>query len=118
MLLFSCFCLLVGDMLFGYDTASFGGILANPVSDFLSLSFIDGLVIVGLTLLLGVRKTIWHVPSSYRQVCVRLPPHLTVVLSCIYWQVYRVFRRGPSHREVRPSNGIHWTVGGIVYRHY
>ncbi|KAJ5818353.1 hypothetical protein N7474_003944 [Penicillium riverlandense] len=30
MLLFSCFCLLVGDMLFGYDTASFGGILANP----------------------------------------------------------------------------------------
>lgn len=32
MLLFSCFCLLVGDVLFGYDTASFGGILANPVS--------------------------------------------------------------------------------------
>lgn len=32
MLLFSCFCLLVGDMLFGYDTGSFGGILANPVS--------------------------------------------------------------------------------------
>ncbi len=31
MLLFSCFCLLTGDMLFGYDTASFGGILANPV---------------------------------------------------------------------------------------
>uniref|UniRef100_A0A0B7KCS7 Major facilitator superfamily (MFS) profile domain-containing protein n=1 Tax=Bionectria ochroleuca TaxID=29856 RepID=A0A0B7KCS7_BIOOC len=30
MLLFSCFCLLVGDVLFGYDTASFGGILANP----------------------------------------------------------------------------------------
>ncbi|KAL9476293.1 hypothetical protein ACSS6W_006134 [Trichoderma asperelloides] len=30
MLLFSCFCLLVGDMLFGFDTASFGGILANP----------------------------------------------------------------------------------------
>ncbi|KAH8810673.1 putative sugar transporter [Xylogone sp. PMI_703] len=30
MLLFSCFCLLVGDMLFGYDTGSFGGILANP----------------------------------------------------------------------------------------
>ncbi|CAL5867679.1 uncharacterized protein PFLUO_LOCUS1898 [Penicillium psychrofluorescens] len=30
MLLFSCFCLLVGDILFGYDTASFGGILANP----------------------------------------------------------------------------------------
>ncbi|CAG9953117.1 unnamed protein product [Clonostachys rosea f. rosea IK726] len=31
MLLFSCFCLLVGDVLFGYDTASFGGILANPI---------------------------------------------------------------------------------------
>ena len=31
MLVFSCFCLLVGDMLFGFDTASFGGILANPV---------------------------------------------------------------------------------------
>lgn len=30
MLLFSSFCLLVGDMLFGFDTASFGGILANP----------------------------------------------------------------------------------------
>ncbi|KAI5460119.1 putative sugar transporter [Mariannaea sp. PMI_226] len=30
MLLFSCFCLLTGDMLFGYDTGSFGGILANP----------------------------------------------------------------------------------------
>ncbi|KAJ5111378.1 hypothetical protein N7532_001913 [Penicillium argentinense] len=30
MLLFSCFCLLVGDVLFGYDTGSFGGILANP----------------------------------------------------------------------------------------
>ncbi|KAH8896670.1 general substrate transporter [Thozetella sp. PMI_491] len=30
MLLFSSFCLLVGDMLFGYDTASFGGVLANP----------------------------------------------------------------------------------------
>ncbi|KIX07460.1 uncharacterized protein Z518_02113 [Rhinocladiella mackenziei CBS 650.93] len=30
LLLFSCFCLLVGDMLFGYDTASFGGVLANP----------------------------------------------------------------------------------------
>ncbi|UKZ91691.1 uncharacterized protein TrAFT101_006663 [Trichoderma asperellum] len=30
MLLFSCFCLLVGDMLFGFDTASFGGILSNP----------------------------------------------------------------------------------------
>ncbi|OAA61970.1 Sugar/inositol transporter [Niveomyces insectorum RCEF 264] len=30
MLIFSCFCLLTGDMLFGYDTASFGGILANP----------------------------------------------------------------------------------------
>ncbi|PCG91079.1 Major facilitator superfamily domain, general substrate transporter [Penicillium occitanis (nom. inval.)] len=28
-LIFSCFSLLVGDMLFGYDTASFGGILAN-----------------------------------------------------------------------------------------
>lgn len=32
-LIFSCFSLLVGDMLFGYDTASFGGILANTVSD-------------------------------------------------------------------------------------
>lgn len=32
MLLFSCFCLLVGDILFGYDTGSFGGVLANPVS--------------------------------------------------------------------------------------
>lgn len=31
LLIFSCFSLLVGDMLFGYDTASFGGILANPV---------------------------------------------------------------------------------------
>ncbi|RSH92483.1 hypothetical protein EHS25_008899 [Saitozyma podzolica] len=30
LLAFSCFCLLVGDMLFGYDTGSFGGILANP----------------------------------------------------------------------------------------
>ncbi|KAL2795192.1 general substrate transporter [Aspergillus keveii] len=30
MLLFSCFCLLTGDMLFGYDTGSFGGILGNP----------------------------------------------------------------------------------------
>ncbi|KAI0016321.1 putative sugar transporter [Xylariomycetidae sp. FL0641] len=30
MLLFSCFCLLTGDLLFGYDTGSFGGILANP----------------------------------------------------------------------------------------
>ncbi|OOQ81718.1 putative sugar transporter [Penicillium brasilianum] len=30
MLLFSCFCLLVGDILFGYDTGSFGGVLANP----------------------------------------------------------------------------------------
>ncbi|KAF5026819.1 hypothetical protein F66182_1103 [Fusarium sp. NRRL 66182] len=30
MLVFSCFCLLVGDMLFGFDTGSFGGILANP----------------------------------------------------------------------------------------
>ncbi|KAJ9635683.1 uncharacterized protein PV06_08844 [Exophiala oligosperma] len=30
MLLYSCFCLLVGDFLFGYDTASFGGILGNP----------------------------------------------------------------------------------------
>lgn len=32
LLIFSCFCLLVGDMLFGFDTGSFGGILANPVS--------------------------------------------------------------------------------------
>ncbi|KAF2994218.1 hypothetical protein E8E14_001820 [Neopestalotiopsis sp. 37M] len=30
MLLFSSFCLLTGDLLFGYDTGSFGGILANP----------------------------------------------------------------------------------------
>lgn len=30
-LVFSCFCLLTGDLLFGFDTASFGGILANPV---------------------------------------------------------------------------------------
>ncbi|KAL1856418.1 hypothetical protein VTK73DRAFT_8293 [Phialemonium thermophilum] len=30
LLLFSCFCLLTGDVLFGYDTSSFGGILANP----------------------------------------------------------------------------------------
>ncbi|KAJ5648791.1 hypothetical protein N7490_005163 [Penicillium lividum] len=30
MLFFSCFCLLVGDLLFGYDTGSFGGILGNP----------------------------------------------------------------------------------------
>ncbi|KAL4925284.1 sugar porter family MFS transporter [Aspergillus undulatus] len=30
MLLFSCFCLLTGDMVFGYDTGSFGGILGNP----------------------------------------------------------------------------------------
>ncbi|OJJ07360.1 hypothetical protein ASPVEDRAFT_56765 [Aspergillus versicolor CBS 583.65] len=30
MLLFSCFCLLTGDMLFGFDTGSFGGILGNP----------------------------------------------------------------------------------------
>ncbi|KAM5363424.1 hypothetical protein ACJZ2D_011991 [Fusarium nematophilum] len=30
LLVFSCFCLLVGDMLFGFDTGSFGGILANP----------------------------------------------------------------------------------------
>ncbi|CRG92481.1 High-affinity glucose transporter HXT2 [Talaromyces islandicus] len=29
LLLFSCFCLLVGDVLFGYDTGSFSGILAN-----------------------------------------------------------------------------------------
>jgi MFS transporter, SP family, sugar:H+ symporter len=33
MLLFSSFCLLTGDLLFGYDTGSFGGILANPVSN-------------------------------------------------------------------------------------
>lgn len=32
MLVFSCFCLLVGDLLFGYDTGSFGGMLANEVS--------------------------------------------------------------------------------------
>lgn len=43
MLVFSCFCLVVGDMLFGFvrtprcetdvqDTGSFGGILAMPVS--------------------------------------------------------------------------------------
>ncbi|CAK7213515.1 hypothetical protein SBRCBS47491_001826 [Sporothrix bragantina] len=30
LLLFSCFCLLTGDVLFGYDTGSYGGILANP----------------------------------------------------------------------------------------
>ncbi|CAK7204035.1 hypothetical protein SEUCBS139899_006786 [Sporothrix eucalyptigena] len=30
LLLFSCFCLLAGDMLYGYDTISFGGMLANP----------------------------------------------------------------------------------------
>ncbi|GKZ43701.1 hypothetical protein AbraIFM66951_005177 [Aspergillus brasiliensis] len=30
MLLFSCFCLLIGDMLFGFDTGSFSGILGNP----------------------------------------------------------------------------------------
>ncbi|KAI1459666.1 putative sugar transporter [Annulohypoxylon moriforme] len=30
MLFFSCFCLLIGDVLFGYDTGSFSGILANP----------------------------------------------------------------------------------------
>ncbi|EKJ77446.1 hypothetical protein FPSE_02319 [Fusarium pseudograminearum CS3096] len=30
LLIFSCSCLLVGDMLFGFDTGSFGGILANP----------------------------------------------------------------------------------------
>ncbi|KAL1406152.1 hypothetical protein Q8F55_007836 [Vanrija albida] len=29
-LAFSCFALLVGDLLFGYDAASFGGLLANP----------------------------------------------------------------------------------------
>ncbi|KAF9879040.1 hypothetical protein CkaCkLH20_03273 [Colletotrichum karsti] len=29
MLLYSSFCLLVGDMLYGYDTGSFGGVLAN-----------------------------------------------------------------------------------------
>lgn len=33
LLAFSCFALLVGDLLFGYDTASFGGLLANPVGD-------------------------------------------------------------------------------------
>jgi hypothetical protein len=32
MLAFSCFCLLVGDMSYGFDTNSFGGILGNPVS--------------------------------------------------------------------------------------
>ncbi|CAG1965224.1 unnamed protein product [Fusarium graminearum] len=30
LLIFPCSCLLVGDMLFGFDTSSFGGILANP----------------------------------------------------------------------------------------
>ncbi|KAL4938438.1 hypothetical protein BDV06DRAFT_215079 [Aspergillus oleicola] len=30
LLLFSCFCLLTDDMLFGYDTGSFGGVLGNP----------------------------------------------------------------------------------------
>ncbi|CAG2018187.1 unnamed protein product [Fusarium graminearum] len=30
LLIFSCSCLLVGDMFFGFDTGSFGGILANP----------------------------------------------------------------------------------------
>ncbi|KAL1887659.1 hypothetical protein Sste5346_010054 [Sporothrix stenoceras] len=30
LLIFSCFCLLTGDVLFGYDTGSYGGILANP----------------------------------------------------------------------------------------
>lgn len=34
LLIFSCFCLLTGDVLFGYDTGSYGGILANPVSVF------------------------------------------------------------------------------------
>ncbi|ETI27799.1 hypothetical protein G647_00248 [Cladophialophora carrionii CBS 160.54] len=34
MLLYSAFCLLVGDMLFGYDTGSFGGVLANPFGVF------------------------------------------------------------------------------------
>lgn len=32
LLVFSSFCLLVGDMLFGYDTGSYGGILVNPVT--------------------------------------------------------------------------------------
>jgi hypothetical protein len=31
LLLFSYFCLLVGDLLFGYDTTNFGGLLANSV---------------------------------------------------------------------------------------
>jgi hypothetical protein len=32
LLAFSCFCLVVGDLLFGYDVGNFGGILGNPVS--------------------------------------------------------------------------------------
>lgn len=35
-LLFACFCFLVGDMLFGFDTGSFGGLLANPVRNVFS----------------------------------------------------------------------------------
>lgn len=56
MLLFSCFCLLVGDMLFGYDTASFGGILANPVSDPLQLNRMQ------LNLSVGVHNAVWQCP--------------------------------------------------------
>ncbi|KAL3459666.1 general substrate transporter [Aspergillus heterothallicus] len=67
MLLFSCFCLLTGDMLFGYDTGSFGEITAadtEPGTGRLA-QFIVGRIIVYISVGRG-RRNSEIVPASFR----------------------------------------------------
>ena len=58
-LAFSCFCLLLGDMSYGFDTNSFGGILANPVSSACSSGY--GMLFISTSSLScpGLHQPVW-----------------------------------------------------------
>lgn len=111
MLLFSSFCLLVGDMLFGFDTASFGGILVNPVSQqnlclIVSTQIPIGPVLNLCDIFVGVHQAIWLVQRKDSGVRYRLSAHFASLLSCLHRKVRRVFRCRPGHREIRPSHSL------------
>lgn len=84
LLLFSCFCLLVGDVLFGYDTGSFSGILANTVGGH------GAIYRIILTQKLGIYQPVWHLQPRDTILLHRLITYITAQLSAIHRQVHRL----------------------------
>lgn len=109
MLVFSCFSLLVGDMLFGYDTGSFGGILANSVSILLRSLYSQNEAHVPFYP--GLPEPIWNIQRQNKDLRFDFNSYVSSIITCLYWQMDRLHRCRPGNREIRPPHGFLHPLG-------